>query len=40
MLGKEFWVENVPKALCPCGRMEGEMEDLIVLVTLEYYIHG
>ena len=35
MLGTEFWVENVPKELCPCGSMEGGMEGLIVLVTIE-----
>ena len=39
MLGTEFGVKNVPKALCPYGSMEGAMEGVIVLLTLEYAIH-
>ena len=45
VLGMEFGVENVSKALFPCGSVEGSMEGVIVLLTLEcgmcrYLSHG
>ena len=35
VLGTEFVVENVLKVLCPCSSVEGVMEGVVVLLTLE-----